>query len=329
MSRRSLIWVFLTALLINVTTIALAQHNSMVQRIDYLSDTLSIVGRNDFPPFSSYKTDNGNIFLQSVFLRPLQKAMENHPAKLEPVVFNYYNHPDLTNLAFKTQFGEYNLYIGAYADTKEYKGLSLIYPAVVSNPIHIITLPENATQINNIEALEKLRGLVVDSEIYNNFSQRKINELKVEHVATPLEAYEKLFTKQADYIIGGLYYHRIMASEYGLDTFLSYSKKPLFKIPVFIAMSKTTPKFSLYERAFQEAFTNPAFGNAVKEEILQVVEDILAQNAGIVPPAFVQKAESAEFETKNKDAEPEKLPLGHVIEQKSEKKTIDEVLEGI
>lgn len=329
MSRKGLIWVFLTALLVNVTTIALAQHNSMVQRIDYLSDTLSIVGRNDFPPFSSYKINNGNVFLQSAFLRPLQKAMKNHPAKLEPVVFNYYNHPDLENLAFQTQFGEYNLYIGAYADTKEYKGLSLIYPAVVSNPIHIITLPENAAQINNIGALEKMRGLVVDSEIYNNFSQRKIKELKVEHVATPLQAYEKLFTKQADYIIGGLYYHRITSSGYGLDDFLSYSKKPLFKIPVFVAMSKTTPKFSLYQKAFQDACNDPAFGNAVKAEILQMVEEVLAQNKGIVPPAFVQEAGTTEPEVKDGESALEKQPLGHIVEQKIEEKTIDEVLEGI
>lgn len=327
MSKKGLFWVFLVALLVNVATIALAQHNSMVQRIDYLSDTLLIAGRNNFPPFSDYKVSHGKVFLQSVFLKPLQKAMKNHPAKLKSPVFNYNQHPDLDSLAFQAQFGEYNLFIGAYADTKEYKGLDLIYPAVVSNPIHIITLPENAARISDKAALTKFRGLVVDTEIYNNFSKRKIKELNAEHVATPLEAYEKLFTKQVDYIIGGLYYHRIMSSQYGLDPFLSYSKKPLFKIPVFVAMSKTTPKFSLYQKAFQEAFADPAFGNEVKKEILQMVEDVLAQNRGIVPPAFAQAAEPAE--NKTIDEEVEKQPLGHIIEQKVEEKTFDEVLEGI
>lgn len=328
MGRKSLIWVFITALIMNVATLALAQHNSMVQRIDYLNDTLLIVGRSDFPPFSDYGVEKGNIVLQSAFLEPLKQALSGHPAKLEAVSFGYYNHPDLSKLSFSTQFGEYNLYIGAYADTKEYKGLSLIYPAAVSNPIHIITLPEKAQEINNFETLKKMHGLVVDTEVYNDFSARKIKEFNVEHVATPLEAYKKLFTEQADYIIGGLYYHRITSSKYGLDSFLSYSKKPLFKIPVFIAMSKTTPKFSLYERAFQEAFSNPEFGNAVKAEILRMVEDILAQNSGIVPPAFVQEQASATDE-KNDDVQQKQAPLGHVIEQKVKQKTIDEVLEGL
>ena len=328
MWKKSLIWVFLTALAFNVATIAVAQHNSMVQRIDYLSDKLTIVGHNDFPPFADYEVSKGNIYLESAFLAPLRDAFKAHPAKLEAVEFNYTSHPDLDKLSFQTQFGEYNLYIGAYADTKIYKGLSLIYPAVVSNPIHIITLPENAQKIGDYETLKKLHGIVVDTEIYNDFSARKIKELNVEHVAAPLDAYEKLFTKQVDYIIGGLYYHRITSSKYGLDSFLSYSKKPLFKIPVFIAMSKTTPKFSLYEKAFQQAFSNPEFGNAVKAEILRMVENVVAQNAGIVPPSFAH-AENKTEEKPAEDVQENKQPLGHIIEKKNEQKSFDEVLEGI
>jgi hypothetical protein len=99
----------------------------------------------------------------------------------------------------------------------------------------------------------------------------------------------------------------------------------LFKIPVFVALSKTTPKFSLYKKALEKAFSDPKFGNDVKAEILQIVEDELAKNAGIVPPSFTQKAE----EEVEDSLESQQKPHGRVIEQKVKTKSFDEVLEGI
>jgi hypothetical protein len=280
-----------------------------------------------FMPFSDYVKGKayGSRILKSAFLKPLTNTLKDHSVEWKPVTFDSIDHPEYDQFAFKTRFGEFNIFLGAYAHTKRFVGLELIYPAVVSNPIHIITLPDNLEKIKNKEALKDLRGLVVDAEFYDDFSARKIKELNVVHVATSLEAYEKLFTEQADYILGGLYYNRIMSSRYGLDSFLSYSKKPLFKIPVFVALSKTTPKFSLYKKALEKAFSDPKFGNDVKAEILQIVEDELAKNAGIVPPSFTQKAE----EEVEDSLESQQKPHGRVIEQKVKTKSFDEVLEGI
>lgn len=329
MKKKSILWIFFVVLSVNVATIALAQHNTMVKKIDYMNDELTVVGLDNFEPFSDYVEGNayGSRVLRGAFLKPLLNTLQNHSVKWEPVTFNIFDQINLDNLVFQARAGEFNVFIGAYAHTKKFDTLQLIYPAVVSNPIHIISLPDNLDKIKNRESLKDLRGIVVDSEFFDDFSTRKIKELNVEHVATPIEAYEKLFTEQADYILGGLYYNRIMASRYGLDPFLSYSKEPLFKIPVFVALSKTTPKFSLYKKALEEAFENPEFGKEVKAEILHMVEDELAQNAGIVPPSFAQKTQQAE--EKIDAPQLEEKPRGHIIEQQKKQKTFDEVLEGI
>lgn len=328
MKKTGIIWIFFVVLFVNMATIALAQHNTMVKKIDYMNDKLTIVGMNDFMPFSDYVEGKayGSRILRSAFLNPLVNTLKSHSVIWEPAHFNSLNNPKYDQLAFKTRFGEYNIFLGAYAHTKKFMGLELIYPAVVSNPIHIISLPENSEKIKNMDTLKNLRGLVVDAEAYDDFSARKIEELNVTHVATSYEAYEKLFTEQADYIIGGLYYNRMMSSRYGLDPFLSYSKQPLFKIPVFVALSKTTPKFSLYKKALEKAFSDPNFGNEVKAEILRMVEEELTQNSGIVPPSFVRKDEE---KVEVPIIEDQQKPHGHVIEQKIETKSFDEVLEGI
>lgn len=326
MRKKSLIWVFITVLLANVATLALAQHNTMIRKLDYLNDELTVVGMNGFPPFSDYRQKNNNILLQSAFIKPLNEAIVGRSMRLNMQEFTIYDKQDINNLALAVQIGKYNIYIGAYADTKRFKNLTLIYPAVISNPIHVITLPEKSEKIKDVESLKKLRGVVVDSEFYNDFSSRKIEELNVKHVENPLVAYELLFTEQIDYIIGGLYYHRIMASRQGLDSFLSYSKKPLFKIPVFLALSKSTPKFAMYLKAFQEAFSQPKFVKSVKEEILRMIEEELAANEGIVPPSFAN-AQRMEVETKGEDTE--KAPVQLETDNKSNAQQFEEILEGL
>ena len=119
-----------------------------------------------------------------------------------------------------------------------------------------------------------------------------------------------------------------MASRYGIEQYLAFSTKPLFKIPTFVALSKLLPQMSLYEKDLSSEFSKPEFGNEVKKEILRIVEEEITKNQGIVPPAFAKKAEQ-ETALPAADIPGEKNNGGKIVEQKTEEKSFDEVLDGI
>ena len=309
-------------------TINNAMAQNMVQEESYLKNNLTYIGLPDYPPFSYFEKHSKSVSYKSAFLKPLKDIATQYGFKL--ISSNYWDIPDIHKVILDVRSGEIQMFISAYSNTKLFTGLELIYPASVSNPIHVITLPEGLEKIKTAADLKKLRGVISKTEYLSDFVLRKINDLNIKYVDTPYEAYEQLFTDEADYILGGLYYNRIMASKYGIEQYLAYSKKPLFKIPVFIALSKITPMQSLYNKAFHDEFNKDKFGNDVKKEILRIVEEEISKNKGILPPAFVKKEENTAPEENMlpvTDAPGEKG--GKVIEKKVEEKSIDDVLDGI
>lgn len=304
---------------------------NLVQKEDVLKRELIIAGLADFPPFSYYDKKLGVYYLRSAFIKPIKEAFSNYSFSFKQYNLKneQFNNPKLFMIAVKS--GTINIFIGAMSDTKLFSGLELIYPASVSNPVHIITTAEGADKIKSTADLKNLKGIVCTQEYLSDFVMRKIKSLNLEYVNTPYEAYEKLFTDEVDYMIGSAYFNRIMSSRYGINRYLSYSKNPIFKIPMFIAISKLTPIWEEYAKAFRQEFSKPSFGSSVKEEILRMVTEEEQKNDGIVPPAFVKHIqEDTNDQQPEEDAEQavDKL-AGHIVEQKVEEKTFDEVLDGI
>ncbi len=315
-------------LLILSVTINNVMAQNMVQEESYLKNNLIYTGLPDYPPFSYYEQLPKSVIYKSAFLKPLEDIATQYGFKLKSS-FDW-TIPDIHKIILDVRSGETQMFIGAYSNTKLFTGLELIYPASVSNPIHIITLPDGQEKIKTTADLKTLKGVISKTEYLSDFVLRKINDLNIKYVDSPYDAYEQLFTGDADYILGSLYYNRIIASKYGIEQYLAYSKKPLFKIPVFIALSKITPMQSLYNKAFHNEFNKDKFGNDVKKEILRIVEEEISKNQGILPPAFVKKEDIT-------TAEENMLPVtdapgekgGRVIEKKVEEKSIDDVLDGI
>lgn len=316
---------FLTYVLISLlffTHTALAQ--GMAKKTDIKKTYLSVTGIPDYPPFSyytEYKSSSLHFFeLKSVFLKPLSNTLSKRKIKIQTKNLN--EKPDVQNLVISTNDGHFNLFIGAYADTKLFKGLDLIYPASVSNPIHIITLPNDNVNIKKTGDLAKYKGVVIKSEYFSDFVLRKIKQLNITFVETPYEAYEMLFTNQAQYIIGGIYYNKIKASQYGIEQYLSFSKKPLFKIPVFIAITKQMRFSQDYKNMLSSEFKKEDFSLAVKEEILKMVNDEIEKNIGVVPPSFAQKKQEQPVPNESKEQ------IGNK-EQNEKMKSIDEISDRI
>ena len=305
---------------------------NMVQVQSYLNVPIHIMGLPDFPPFAYYENKGDTYLFHSVFLKPVMKILEKHGVKTEvPHIYD-----DLADnvklLLVKAKSGEAEMFIGAYSDTKLFSGLDVVYPAVVSNPVHLITLPETTEKVKNYGDLRNLKGIVCKTEYFSDFVLRKFKELNVSYVESPFEAYEMIITGKADYMLGSLYYNRIMASRFGVESYLTYSKNPIFKIPFFISLSKVMPVLSEYKKVLTEEFSNPEFAMEVKKEILEEVNKEVDKNAGVVPPSFIKSAEHTtqyNDSDSDNDEQDEEISSGHIVEQQVHQKTIDDVLDGI
>ena len=304
---------------------------NMVNIHSYLNVPIRIIGLPDFPPFSYYENPGREYEFHSIFLAPLKEVLQKHDvdAYASPVSPEEAN--DVRILLIRAKKGDAEAFIGAYADTKLFSGLDVIYPAVISNPIHIITLEDTQEKIKNVGDLLKLRGIACKSEYFSDFVLRKFKELNISYVDTPFEAYEAVITGKADYMFGSMYYNRIMASRYGVGDYLKYSKNPIWNIPFFVALSKLMPMLSEYKKVLKEEFENPDFAMTIKQKILDAVNEEVDKNIGIVPPSFVQEIEQKYEVTDEENGveEDAKVSSGHIVEQKIHQKTIDEVLDGI
>ncbi|MBP5215579.1 MAG: transporter substrate-binding domain-containing protein [Alphaproteobacteria bacterium] len=313
--------------------------SNLVKKESYLSTTLNVVGLPDFPPFSEYiKNDRDAYILKSAFLQPLIHAAQRNDIKMKTADLK--DTPDLKMLLLGMKSGDYHVFIGTYSDTKMFAGLEILYPAVISNPVHLITLPETQEQIKTYADLKNLRGIASKSEYFSDFVLRKFKELNITYVDNSLEAYEKLIIGEADYMMGGLYYNKIAASQYGVSDFIAYSKKPLFKIPLFLSLSKETPVLSEYVRILKQELSKPEFATEVKNEIIRLVGEEIEKNDGTVPPSFAtimrEKAQSQQdsaveespFE-EDKPQQNNAIRHGRIVEHEQHQTTFDEALDGI
>lgn len=297
-----------------------ANAQSMAIRHTYYGGEISYLGIPDYPPFSYYQERN----YHSVFLKPLYTFANKRRIEFGLFTYNRAIVKDLKQSILLTDTCQNQLFIGAYPETKIFNKLHLLYPAVISNPLHIITLPETNEKIKSTADLKNLKGAAIKTEYFSDFVMRKIEPLKLYYAETPLDAYEKLFTGEIDYIIGGLYYNKIEASKYGIERYLSYSKSPIFKIPVFLATCEKLPRLNEFEKALKEEMIKPEFAETIKAAILDEVDTELEKNQGIVPPAFAKQVIEGPTAEELQRAKEEALRQKEQQEKEKQEKMLEE-----
>ena len=312
------IWLIMLFLVAVASAKVYAQ--SMAVRYTYYGGDIKYLGLPDYPPFSYYE----DRYYKSVFLKPLGEFARKRHIEFALFTYNKAIVKNLKQAVLFTDVCQNQLFIGAYPETKMFNKLHLLYPAVVSNPIHIITLPETNEKIKSMADLQNLKGAAIKTEYFNDFVMRKIESLKLYYAETSLEAYEKLFTGDVDYIIGGLYYNKIESSKYGIERYLSYSKNPIFKIPVFLATCNNLPRLKDFEKALKEEMSKPEFAETIKNEILNEVNKELEKNQGIVPPAFAKQVIEGPSPEELKAAQEEALRQKEQQEKEKQEKMLEE-----
>ena len=200
--------------------------------------------------------------------------------------------------------GKIDVMLGAYHQTELFEGLELIYPAPIINPITIFMLPQRVDEIKSLDDMKKLKGVRSSKEIYNDFVERQIKDYDIETVDNSYDLFERLFTKKADYILVSQYYGLIEASKLGLRQHIGIAKQTLWRIPMFIAISKLSRERNMLRQKLTRYVSEPKNQEVLKQSLIKMVDDAEANAYGVVPPTFgLEKQDSEKQDTEKQDSE--------------------------
>ena len=182
--------------------------------------------------------------------------------------------------------GNIDIVLGAYHETELFRGLELIYPAALINPVTVFMLPNRINEVKSIDDLKKLNGVRTSKESYSDFVEQRLKEFKLETVDNSYDLFERLFTKKADYILISQYYGLIEASKLGLREQISVAKQTLWQVPMFIGVSKLSRERKMLSQKLTRYLEDPKNQEILKQNLIRLVNEAEINAQGIVPPTF-------------------------------------------
>lgn len=209
------------------------------------------------------------------------------------IAYNYFNTTREAALDMKS--GKTHVFFGAFYATSLFDDFDFIYPAVLNDPIHLMMLPERINEIKSIEDLKKFKGIYVQSEMFSTYILNVFEDLSLTPVETNDEAYQKLLLGEADFMLGSFYYQYVKVIESGLKGYIAFSSRPLWNMPMFIALSKRLENRKSVHEYFRKIVSNEAFKQKLLERIKQIIEDKEEEFIGAVPPMYIKQKDKNEL----------------------------------
>ncbi len=255
---------------------------------------LKMSGHIDYAPFSwneKYEENgrNGNYTVFEPLINVFETDKEAN-VEIDRIVYV----KDLDQILKKVRSGEIDFFMGAYNETEMFKGLHLLYPAVLYNPVTVFMLPNRINEVSSTEDLKKLKGIRNSKEVFSDFVEKRIKEYKLTAVDSPYEAFEKLFTREADYLISSYYNGMVEAIKLGLKKQIAPAKQTLWNIPMFIGVSKTSRNREMISKRITKYLTDKNNIKSVEQKLQSLITEFEQRYSGVVPPTFVRENTTTE-----------------------------------
>lgn len=247
---------------------------------NYSTQIIKGTGFPDYPPFGYPTNSKDEDFFGSIFNFLLQDV-----AKKSNFMVTYDVHGSYDQLVRDARGGKFDFIIGAYSATEKYAGLELIYPALINNPVVIITPSNSSAKISKLDDLKKLKGGVGSYEHFSDFVNQQISSLNISSFDKPYNLYKDLFTKKIDFVLASEYNARILLSKLGLRTQIAMSN-PIWSIPVFIGISKASSYRGQLRRGLTNLSSKPEAREKVVQNLQAYINRIEEENISVNPIDF-------------------------------------------
>lgn len=170
-----------------------------------------------------------------------------------------------------------------------------IYPAFFVDNIHIITSSQSKLDLKERNNLKNYKGIYIKKDkIADNILDDFAN-LGITEVENYDEAYKQLLTGKVDFIAAKYYPSLLELYKTGIRDYVTYSKNPVWKMPLFIRVrpevlkNKHVEDLSQYLRSSQ-------YKKIVKETFEELVEIYKENTKGVVPPTYTTETSPNEDE---------------------------------
>ncbi len=250
---------------------------------------IRITGFIDYAPFGY--TEHPDEVVRGRFFTVFQPMLDTFAKENNLEITYDVQKKDFLTLVQEVRKGKLDLVLGAYHQTELFKGLGLVYPAMITNNITVFMLPHRVGEVKKTDDLKKLKGVRIAKEFYSDFVENKLKEYNLETVNTEYELFEKLFTQKADYILGSHYYILIEAAKLGLGNQISPAKQALWQVPMFVGVSKISPQRKFIVQKLTRYLEKPENQEIIRQNLIRIVNEALEKGQSIVPPTFDQKEE--------------------------------------
>lgn len=250
-----------------------------------------ITGFIDYAPFGFVEHPDAKIY--GKFSTLFQPMIDDLATENNLRIFYDMQKKDFPTLVQEVRKGEIDVVLGAYHQTELFRGLELIYPAALNNPITIFMLPNRIHEVKSVDDLKKLKGVRVSKEVYSDYIDTQLKQFNIETADSSYEMFEKLFTKQADYILASHYYGLIEAIRLGLRGQVAVAKQTLWQIPMFIGVSKLSRERKMLTLKFTRYLEKPENQKELQNNVAKIIADFEKEAQGVVPPTFgLEKADN-------------------------------------
>ena len=170
--------------------------------------------------------------------------------------------------------GNLDLLIGVYTpDITVGRGVSTVFPAFFSNVFTVYYTKENAFEVNGYNSLRNKRGVIRRTEnIYPLFSQHITDDMSIT-LETTEDAFKKLLSGEADYLIGSPYSIEAELRRYKLHNEIISSNKRIFDATMFMVLTRATDCFKLnrlFSAALEEYQSDP---DVMNKRVRQIIDE--------------------------------------------------------
>ena len=246
---------------------------------------LKITSFLDYPPFGEVVANDYDLpQMYTVYDQFIEDfAQKNH------YVTSYIFNKKYKDLVMDILRGEIDLILGIYYDTEQYKGIEYVYPSILNNPLAAVMMPNRINEVHTMDDLKNLKGGMDSREHLADYVTKAMKNYNVVYVDNSEELYRKLFTGEIDYVFTSYYYGIVQTSRLGIRNQISFTKQSLWDMPLFLGISKTSMlRKSLYS-TFTRMLKNDQYKKDLKKHLIETLQKIEQQNAGVVPPSFAKK----------------------------------------
>ncbi len=243
----------------------------------FTNDTLSFVSFFDYFPFSEkQKCSDAGLFKE--LIDNLQKTANK---EIEAYCAETYE-----KAVDKGAKKGADIILGMYADNDLYEEWKIIYPAIIDNPVHLVMTPTLISQVKGIDDLKELKGAINSHDHFSDFVREQLKKFDIETLDSSDEMYRKLITGEIDYIFTTYWYGMAEAIKLGVKNMVSFSKRGIWNMPLFIGVSKMSPSRRSLSHYLTEWIGQEELRQKIKDTAFETLKQLAEESTGIVPEEY-------------------------------------------